>query len=214
MNISLLIRKVNLEFRSNLVVVQKFTFYILFPAICTILLTSCSAGPKYEDDPDLWIYKLKECKPNTIKCIDDILTIHKKSNNNIVKIYTISLLKNHIEIPEVLNTIISELPNDNTQVKIEAIKALGQKGLDMVTNKLIEILYQNIDSQVKIEVCNSLGTIADKRAIPPLIDMLNSKDTFLIFSCSYALHTITGIPMQNGRTIKLPSEWLKLTQNR
>lgn len=181
---------------------------------CIFLFTSCSVKPKYEDDPDFWIYKLENYKKNTREHIDEILAIHKKSTSYIVKIYTISLLKDYTDIPAVLDTLMEELRNSNAKVKIEAIRALGKKGLSITTNKLIEILYQDVEAEVKREVCNSLGQIGDKRAIPPLIDMLNSKDPVMVFYCSLALHNITGIPLENGRTIKLPSEWLKLTQTK
>ncbi len=185
-----------------------FLTYLLCPIFCLLFFTSCSTKPLQKDDPDFWIYKLENYKKDAKNHIEDILNIYNRINHDLVKIYSISLLKDYTDIQKVLNLLISELSNENDKVKIEAIRALGKKGLDSATNKLIEILYQNVESQIKVDVCNSLSKIGDKRAIPPLIDMLNSKDNFIVFSCSYALHVITGIPLENGKTIKLPSVWL------
>ncbi len=175
-----------------------------------IFIVACSTKPKYQDDPDFWIYELEDYKKDTFSNIDNIISIYKKTNNDLVKMYAIALLQDHIENNKVSELLMAELENESKHVCIEIIKAFSKPGLNFVTNKFIELLYKNVESEVKIEICNGLGKIGDKRAIPPLIDMLNSKDDFLILSCSYALHIITKYPLKEGKTIKSPKEWLNI----
>jgi HEAT repeat protein len=175
-----------------------------------IFVISCSSAPKYKDDPDYWIFKLKEYEKSPSKNIDNIISIYKETNNDLVKVYVISLLKEETSNPKVLDIVLAELSNPNKRVLLEAVKALGNSKSNAVSSKLIELLYKDIDPEIKGEVCKSLASLQDNRALTAMIDMLHSNDQQLLLSCAYSLHILTGIPLKNGKTIKSPTEWLEL----
>ncbi len=130
-----------------------------------IFIGGCSTKPKYQDDPDFWIYQLEDYKKDTENKIDNLLSLYKKTNNDIVKLYIISLLNSFVDNNKVSELFLSELANENKYIRIEIIKAFGKPGLSFVTNKLIEILYFIFEDKLKKIECNIINQLLNKKRL-------------------------------------------------
>ncbi len=81
---------------------------------------------------------------------------------------------------------------NDTNVHLEAVKALGQIGDAKATETLIAILDHEHES-VRIEAVKALGQIGDAQAVVPLVALLKSKSTTICYAAVDALATI-GAP--------------------
>jgi HEAT repeat protein len=85
-----------------------------------------------------------------------------------------------------------------TNVGSEAATALGNIGSPAV-GPLLAILQSDAPDKVRIRAVTSLENARDRRAIPALIEALETKDQELHSACILALQRITGMEFQKDQ---------------
>ncbi len=101
---------------------------------------------------------------NNKKLFNDL----KSRNMIVVKEAAFSLgeSKEKKAVPLLVDLIKSE---QQEEIKITAIEALGKIGSDSSVNALVDMLGKKNDNQVRIAACNALGKIKSPDAMEPLL---------------------------------------------
>ncbi|HUX22056.1 MAG TPA: MFS transporter, partial [Spirochaetia bacterium] len=90
-----------------------------------------------------------------------------------------------------IEEIVSRLEDPDTDVRIEAVRALGRIGSPNVVDALINQLTDPTSS-VRADAARALGRIGDPRAVPYLIEGLQSASEDLQDACLQSLGSIGG----------------------
>ncbi len=90
-----------------------------------------------------------------------------------------------------IEEIVSRLEDPDTDIRIEAVRALGRIGSPNVVDALINQLTDP-SSSVRADAARALGRIGDPRAVPYLIEGLQSASEDLQDACIQALGSIGG----------------------
>lgn len=100
-------------------------------------------------------------------------TKDKTDEGNYYRIFEIRVM-GQLKIKEYVNELIETIKNisENSKIRSEAVKALGQIGDRSAVKPLIEAL--NYTGDIQLAAVIALGELKDQRAINPLIQLYNS----------------------------------------
>ncbi|HOT75981.1 MAG TPA: HEAT repeat domain-containing protein [Candidatus Wallbacteria bacterium] len=91
-----------------------------------------------------------------------------------------------------LTKILNDLKSPDENVKIEAIKQLGEKKEVVATEPLLGLIHDPVKS-VRLYAVQSLGLIGENRVLTPLLNLLNSEqDAFVVATLVKAIARVGG----------------------
>jgi|GEM_PF-2614079 len=91
-----------------------------------------------------------------------------------------------------LTKMLNDLKNPDENVRIEAIKQLGEKKEVVATEPLLGLIHDSVRS-VRLYTVQSLGLIGENRVLTPLLNLLNSEqDAFVVATLVKAIARVGG----------------------
>lgn len=130
-------------------------------------VTPPSSGPVISEAPSLKEDPLK--KPVTMPSVD----LFDRSGGSLTK-------------------ILNDLKSPDENVKIEAIKQLGDQKEVVATEPLLGLIHDPVKS-VRLYAVQSLGMIGENRVLTPLLNLLNSEqDAFVVATLVKAIARVGG----------------------
>ncbi len=91
-----------------------------------------------------------------------------------------------------LTKILNDLKNPDENIKIEAIKKLGEQKEVVATEPLLGLIHDSVKS-VRLYAVQSLGLIGENRVLTPLLNLLNSEqDAFVVATLVKAIARVGG----------------------
>jgi len=142
-------------------------------------------APKPKLDMDGWFAEGKAI-PNVATTLDKLLETQDKRVDLAEVAFCIGHIGNKDSVPTLLGCVSSK----NLGLRIESVVALGALGDERAVDKLISLLSNDTDKNIRANAASSLGRIGGEKGDAALSAAIDDQDAFVASVASHSLERL------------------------